>query len=506
MAYEANLGLIALTRFGYGPRADGDVAIAASDPRGFLKSELAQPGIALLSGATLPTTKSAIQQFFRDQEIRKMEREQQADTALKERQVADLAPLSPVFANATARANPDAVKMQMRVDAATPDVTAKTSMPMRAKQAPSPEQLIFRDEALARLRRAIEARAGLAERLVAFWSNHFCISANKGGISRVTAGCFEREAIRPHVLGRFADMLVAVESHPAMLHFLDNAQSVGPNSKAGQNGKRGLNENLGREIMELHTLGVGGGYTQADVTNLARILTGWSFVGGRGLLGEPGTFAFNANTHEPGPVDLLGKTYPEDGIVQGQNALLDIAHRPETARFIATKFARAFLSDSPPKPLVDRLARVFHETGGDLRAFTFALLDAPEAWARTPGRMRTPYEFIVATNRLLGHLPEEPGQVVGPLAVMGMGLWTPPGPNGYPEQVAAWASAEGMKLRLDYCAQVAGRIKDPPNPSDLLEAMCGGAPSPQTRDAVSRAESRQQGLALLLMSPEMQRS
>ena len=507
MAYETHLGLIALTRFGYGPRGDGDVAIAASDPRGFLKAELAQPGIALLSGAALPSTKSAIQQFFKDQDIRKMEREQQADTALKAKQVADLAALSPVFATAMAQANPDTVKTQIKADAMT--VRAATTPMVQAKPAarpPSPEQIIFRDEALARLRRAIEARAGLAERLVAFWSNHFCISANKGGVSRVTAGCFEREAIRPHVLGRFADMLVAVESHPAMLHFLDNAQSVGPNSKAGQRGKRGLNENLGREIMELHTLGVGSGYTQTDVTNLARIITGWSFVGPQGRIGEPGTFVFNANTHEPGPIDLLGKTYPEDGIVQGQNALLDISHRPETARFLAAKFARAFLSDRPPAPLVDRLAQVFQETGGDLRAFTFALLDAPEAWVRTPGRMRTPYEFIVATNRLLGHLPEEPGQVVGPLNVMGMGLWTPPGPNGYPEQVAAWASAEGMKLRLDYCAQVAGRIKDPPNPSDLLEAMCGGAPSPQTRDAVSRAESRQQGLALLLMSPEMQRS
>ncbi len=499
MALETNLGLIALNRFGYGPRGDGDVAIAASDPRGFLKAELAEPGIALLSGPTLPTTATAVQQFFQDQAIRKAEREQQAAADLRGKQDAELAALSPVFAKAQA----DGGKGASGKSADAPDRPGAQAKPGRP---PSPEQIIFRDEAMARLRRAIEARAGFAERLVAFWSNHFCISAAKGGIARATAGCFEREAIRPHVLGRFADMLMAVESHPAMLHFLDNAQSVGPNSKAGQHGRRGLNENLGREIMELHTLGVGSGYTQADVTNLARILTGWTFVGAPGKLGQPGAFVFNPDTHEPGSIELLGKTYPEDGVRQGQDALLDIARRPETAQFIATKFARAFVADTPPRPLVERLAQVFRQTDGDLRALSLALLDQPESWARAPAKMRSPYDFLVATNRLLGHLPDDPGQVVGPLNVLGMSLWTPPGPNGFSDQALAWASPEGMKLRLDFCAQVAGRIKDPPNPSDLLEALCGGSPSPETRQAVARAESRQQGLALLLMSPEMQRS
>ncbi len=495
MAFETNLGLIALNRFGYGPRGDGDVAIAASDPRGFLKAELAEPGIALLSGPTLPATASAIRQFFQDQALRKAERAQQAAADLRTRQDAELAALSPVFAKALDEGR--------KRDGTVMDRTVPATKPMRP---PSPEQVIFRDEAMARFRRAIEARAGYAERLVAFWSNHFCVSVAKGGIARVTAGCFEREAIRPHVLGKFSDMLLAVESHPAMLHYLDNAQSVGPNSKVGQHGKRGLNENLGREIMELHTLGVGSGYTQGDVTSLARILTGWTYVGARGELGEPGSFLFNPATHEPGTIDLLGKAYPEDGMRRGQDALLDIARRPETARFIASKFARTFIADTPAKPLVDRLAQVFHQTGGDLRAFSLALLDAPEAWDHVPAKMRTPYEFLVATNRLLGHLPDDPGQMIGPLAALGMGLWAPPGPNGFPDQAAAWASPEGMKLRLDFCAQIAGRLKDPPNPSDLLEALCGGAPSPDTREAVARAASRQQGLALLLMSPEMQRS
>ena len=513
MTNTADVGLLALARFGYGPRGDGDVAIAASDPRGFLRAELAQPGITLLSGANLPSTPAAAQLFFRDQELRRTEREQEAEVALRARDAKGavaLAALSPVFA-AAARRTADAAGEAPRGAPVPPRGGAASEKP--AFKPPPPEQVIFRDEALARLRRAIEARAGFAERLVAFWSNHFCVSANKGGIARVTAGAFEREAIRPHVLGRFADMLVAVESHPAMLHFLDNAQSVGPNSqavrgaKAGQQGRRGLNENLGREIMELHALGVDGGYTQADVTNLARILTGWSFVGPQAKGGAPGTFVFNANTHEPGPLTLLGTTYPpEPGRGQGELALLDIARRPQTARFIATKLARAFVADAPPKALVDRLAQVFTGTDGDLRALSLALIDAPEAWEASPGKVRTPYAFLVATNRLLGHVPDEPGQVLGPLNVMGMGLWTPPGPNGYPDEAAAWASPEGMKLRLDFCAQLAGRLKDPPNPSDMLDALCGGWPSPETRAAVAAAESRAQGLAILLMSPEMQRS
>ena len=498
MAYEAALGLVALTRFGYGPRGDGDARIAGSDPRGFLRAELSQPGIVLLDGPALPTTKVAAQQFFKDQAERKAERERNQAAAEKARQTAELVSVSPVFARAAtadAAGTPPPVGPATQVNAAKPP-----------KPAPSPEATIFRDEALARIRRAIEARAGFAERLVAFWSNHFCVSANKGGIGRATCGAFEREAIRPHVLGKFSDMLLAVESHPAMLHFLDNAQSVGPNSRAGVRGKRGLNENLGREIMELHTLGVGSGYTQADVTNLARIITGWTYVGPQAKLGDPGTFVFNANAHEPGSIELLGTTFPEDGVAQGRAALLEIARRPECARFIAGKFARHFLGDAPPKTVTDRLTRVFHDTGGDLRQLALALVDAPESWDRKPLRVRSPYEFIIGTYRLIQRLPEEPGIILGPLNAMGMALWTPPGPNGFSDQTSAWATPEGMKLRLDYSAQVGLRVREPANPSDLLEALCGGAPSPETRTAVAHAESRQQGLALLLMSPEMQRS
>jgi uncharacterized protein (DUF1800 family) len=366
-------------------------------------------------------------------------------------------------------------------------------------------QKTFRAEALARLQRAALADCGFAERLVAFWSNHFCISALKGPLARIWAGSFEREAIRPHVLGRFADMLKAVEQHPAMLFFLDNQQSLGPDSRAGLNRRRGLNENLAREIMELHTLGVGGGYIQEDVTSLARIITGWTFVGRQGILGAPGTFVFNANAHQPGPQLLLGKTYEATGVAQGEAALADIARHPSTAKFIATKFVRHFVADDPPPALVARVAETFTGTDGDLKALARALLDSDEAWAAPLTKMRSPYEYLVATGRLLARVPDDPGLYLNGLNVLGEPLWSPAGPNGFPDTNAAWAAPEGMKLRLDIAAQVALRVGNTVDPRDLLEFAVADAASADTRRTIERAESRQQALALLLMSPEFQR-
>ncbi len=366
-------------------------------------------------------------------------------------------------------------------------------------------QKTYRAEALARIQRATIADCGFVEHLVAFWSNHFCISANKGQPARMWAGAFEREAIRPHVLGRFADMLKAVEQHPAMLFFLDNQQSIGPDSRAGQNRKRGLNENLAREIMELHTLGVGSGYTQDDVTSFARMITGWTYVGRKGRLGEPGTFLFNANAHEPGAQRLLGKVYDNSGIGQGEAALADIARHPATAKFIATKFVRHFVADDPPPALVTRLQGVFTKTDGDLRAMTVALVDSDEAWHAPLTKMRSPYEYLVASGRLLARIPEDPGLYLGGLNTLGQPLWTPPGPNGFPDTNAAWAAPEGMKLRLDIAARISSRIAPSIDPRDLLEVALADAASNETRQAVARAESREQALALLLMSPEFQR-
>ena len=385
---------------------------------------------------------------------------------------------------------------------------AEAMQPNPPKPPPQPLNIIqktFRAEALARLQRAVIADCGFVERLVVFWSNHFCISANKGGLARMWAGSFEREAIRPHVLGRFGDMLKAVEQHPAMLFFLDNQQSLGPDSRAGQNRNRGLNENLAREIMELHTLGVGGGYTQDDVTSLARIITGWTFAGRQGQLGTPGTFVFNANAHQPGAQRVMGKVYQANGVAQGEAVLSDIARHPSTAKFIATKFSRHFVADDPPQALVARLQDVFTRTDGDLRALAIALLDSNEAWQAPLGKMRSPYEFLVASGRLLARNPEDPGPYLSSLNVLGQPLWSPAGPNGFPDSNAAWAAPEGMKLRLDISAQIASRLAAGTDPRDLLELAVADAASEDTRRTIERAESRQQALALLLMSPEFQR-
>jgi uncharacterized protein (DUF1800 family) len=290
-----------------------------------------------------------------------------------------------------------------------------------------------------------------------------------------------------------------------MLFFLDNQQSLGPDSRAGQNRKRGLNENLAREIMELHTLGVGGGYTQDDVTSLARIITGWTFAGRQGQLGSPGTFVFNENAHQPGEQRLLGKTYADSGLAQGEAALADIARHPSTAKFIATKFARHFVADDPPQALVARLQEAFRKSDGDLRLLAATLVDSDEAWRLPPTKIRSPYEYLVAAGRLLAQIPDEPSRYLGGLNLLGQPLWTPAGPNGFADTNAAWAAPEGMKLRLDIAAQIASRLGDNVDPRELLELVAADAASVETRRTIERAETRQQALALLLMSPEFQR-
>jgi uncharacterized protein (DUF1800 family) len=540
MARDSQAALVALNRFGFGARggAAGDFVNAASDPRGFVKAELNRPNGVLLEIPGLLSTPAYGQAVFAYQAEVKQAREAAAKSGAP---VSEAAPVQPAADPRAPRRNLSLNSIAMDIaakdattkdsttkDLATKDLTTKdlamkppeggsANAAMAAGEAMQPNaarlpaqplniiQKTYRAEALARLQRAAIADCGFTERLVAFWSNHFCISANKGELARMWAGSFEREAIRPHVLGRFGDMLKAVEQHPAMLFFLDNQQSLGPDSRAGQNRKRGLNENLAREIMELHTLGVGSGYTQDDVTSLARIITGWSFAGRQGQLGTPGSFVFNANAHQPGPQTLLGKTYENNGVAQGEAALADIARHPSTAKFIATKFARHFVADDPPPALVAQLQEVFRKSDGDLKALTVALVDSDEAWQAPLTKLRNPYEFLVATGRLLARIPDDPANYLGGLNLLGQPLWSPSGPNGFPDTNAAWAAPEGMKLRLDISAQLASRVADKIDPRDLLELVAADAASEETRRTIERAESRQQALALLLMSPEFQR-
>jgi uncharacterized protein (DUF1800 family) len=521
MARDSQAALVALNRFGLGARggASGDFLNAASDPRGFVKAELGRPNGVLLEVPGLQSTPALGKAVFDYQ----FEIQQARDAAAKQ---ATPAPATEGQPPADAKAqrrnlslNSIAMDMAPREPSkeqpAKPPENPNAAMapteamrPNTPKPPPAPLNIIqktFRAEALARLQRAVMADCGFTERLVVFWSNHFCISANKGGPARMWAGSFEREAIRPHVLGRFGDMLRAVEQHPAMLFFLDNQQSLGPDSRAGKNRNRGLNENLAREILELHTLGVGGGYSQEDVTSLANIITGWTYAGRQGQLGAPGSFVFNANAHQPGAQRVMGKIYDAPGVAQGEAVLADIARHPSTAKFIAGKFARHFVADDPPPSLVARLADVFTRTDGDLKALATALVDSDDAWKAPLAKIRSPYEFLVAAGRLLAQIPNDPGRYLGGLNVLGQPLWSPAGPNGFPDSNAAWAAPEGIKLRLDISAQIASRLADGVDPRDLLELVAADAASPETRRTIERAESRQQALALLLMSPEFQR-
>jgi uncharacterized protein (DUF1800 family) len=366
---------------------------------------------------------------------------------------------------------------------------------------------MFINEMRPWMKNAFDNPAPFLERLVWFWSNHFTISVLKQRMIFI-AGGYEREAIRPNVLGKFEDLLIATVRHPAMLIYLDNAFSIGPDSPAGRFTGRGLNENHAREILELHTVGVDGGYTQADVIELARILTGWS-VDRQGTDNDNG-FKFFPNRHQPGTKTLLGRTYAEAGEAEGRQALIDLARHPSTARHIATKLARHFIADEPPPQAVARLERVFRDTGGDLKAIAFAIIDEPAAWQPSLAKMRTPIEFVVAAARLLGGGQQTLGDqqfkgLADSLRIMGQLPFTAQSPKGWPDVASAWAGPAAIMERAQWAHALAERIAAKPDPTVLANAALGPLLSAPTRDAVMRAADATQGLALLLSSPEFQR-
>ena len=308
-----------------------------------------------------------------------------------------LAPSDEIFAALLAARQELKERRREAIEQSSPDAKAAMNVLREAYQ---PH---YRAQVLARAQSAALTARPFGERLVHFWSNHFAVSADKGAIFGL-AGTLENEAIRPHVNGRFVELLTAVEKHPAMIAFLDNQFSVGADSEAARfaaqrNAKRpfGINENLAREILELHTLGVDGGYTQQDVTSFAQIITGWSIGGGKGRLagGETGRFYFRDNLHEPGPKRFLGRVYAQDGYAQGEAVLADLAHHPSTAHFIATKLARHFIADDPPAAAVERLARAYLKSGGELPQVYAALIESPEAWEREHEQVQDTGRFRV---------------------------------------------------------------------------------------------------------------
>jgi uncharacterized protein (DUF1800 family) len=465
---------IAVLRFGLGARA-GDLAAAQAEPRAWLMAQLR--GAAPLAGNTT------------------------------------LAPSEQIFAELlAAREQLQDMKRGAAAQSAAPDANVAAAFnPLRDAYLPH-----YRAQVLARAQSAALTTRPFAERLVHFWTNHFAVSADKGAVIGI-AGTLENEAIRPHVDGRFVDLLTAAEQHPAMIAFLDNQNSVGKDSELARRAARrgqdkpkrefGFNENLAREILELHTLGVNGGYTQADVTTFAQIITGWSIGGGKGRLagGTPGQFYFRDNLHEPGPKNFLGKTYYQSGRRQGEAVLADLAVHPATARFIATKLVRHFIADDPPPAAVERVARVFIKTGGDLPRVYAALIEAPEAWDAEMRKFKTPEDFVFSTLRALSATPQKPEEVVRAFELLGQRQYTPGSPAGWPDTAKSWDGSDALLRRVLWASRVAGRYELGLDPADLALSCLGAYARPETVTALRRASSASQGLTLLLMSPEFQR-
>jgi uncharacterized protein (DUF1800 family) len=369
------------------------------------------------------------------------------------------------------------------------------------------------DQVSARFRNAFQTEYPFHQRLVSFWSNHFAVSADKQPISAL-AGAYENEVIRPKLGGKFIDLLLAAEKHPAMIMYLDNERSVGPNSAVTETGKRrrvkksaDINENLAREVLELHTLGVSGGYDQADVTAFAHALTGWS-VGsdqGRFKQGVPGAFVFRENIHEPGPKTIMGQTYSQQGIAQGEAILRDLAQHPSTARFIATKLVRHFVADEPPEKMVKRVAKVFLKSGGDLPQVHAALVNSKEAWKTPLSKYKTPQDFVISTFRAFDFVPDKTRLVVTALEQMGQMPYRPGSPAGWPDTSDHWGGADALYKRIEWSNSVARRAGSRVKPMELGEMILGANFGDHTRAAVSRAESATQGTTLLLASPDFQR-
>jgi uncharacterized protein (DUF1800 family) len=470
---------IAANRFGLGARP-GELASIGDDPRAWLTAQLkgSAPQISVAGLRSSSDILSETLELRREQ--RQMRKENGGGKGLK-------------------------------AAAETPEDTQAAVQ--KLLKLPKLYRPIYIDEVSARLAHAVDTDRPFVERLTQFWTNHFAVSVDKIAVLGL-AGTLEREAIRPHVLGNFFDLLLAVEQHPAMLLYLDNHLSVGPDSRAARALARrqttrqvGINENLARETLELHTLGVNGGYTQKDVTTFAEVITGWSIGGNLGRLnrGEPGKFVFRPELHEPGAKTVLGKTYSQDDVSQGVAVLRDVAAKPATAKFIATKLARHFIADDPPPEAVARIETAFTRSHGDLPTVYRALVDAPESWQTPLAKYKTPNDYIVSTFRGLA-LPVQGRQ--GGLAafeLLGQRTYSPGSPAGWPDRSADWDGASALMKRIEWADAVGQRVGAQNTASELAAHLLGETLSADTRTAITRAASGAQGLTLLLTAPEFLR-
>jgi len=405
-------------------------------------------------------------------------------------------------------------------DVAQKDGTGTAMDPELQRLSRSAIRTHYVDAAAARLANAVATPTPFPERLVHFWSNHFAVSADKLPVIGF-AGNYEFEAIRPHIMGKFSDLLIAAVRHPAMLLYLDQAVSIGPDSPAGQLAARrqarqraGLNENLAREIMELHTLGVRTVYTQADVTEFARAMTGFTVAGlGRGAGaryagtadGEPGSFVFAPRLHEPGTRTILGRQWAQEGEAQAAAVLDHLATHPATAKHIATKLARHFASDDPPAPLVALLEKAFLSSGGDLPTVYRTLIASPECWSPQPAKFKSPWEWSISALRALGTQQVQANAVNGLLGQLGQPTWKPGSPAGWDDVAGAWAGPDAVMRRVEAAERMAQRARDTIDARQRAAQLFPGTLSTGTAQSIARAESPGQGLALMLVSPEFMR-
>lgn len=447
----SKLASIASTRFGFGPRP-GELAQIGNDPRGWVKQQIRPVGLRVASadGAT------RLEEYYDARgkgadEVAKMLRGQTRDQ--------------------------------------------------------------FRQEASHRTLAAVVSTTPFAERWVQFWSNHFTVSVQRPVVLGLVIP-FEDEAIRPNAFGKFRDMLLAVARHPAMLLYLDNAVSIGPGSRAGIRRERGLNENYARETLELHTLGVGGGYTQDDVRELAKILTGWTIPRKNQKVGlvamggsERDAFRFVPAVHEPGDKKLLGRTFRESGEGEGVEALSMLAQHPATANFIATKLARHFVADDPPQSAVLALAKVFRDTDGDLAALAKAVVELPAAWEQPLAKVKTPNELVISALRAIG-APDNDEMIkptAGALQQLGQFPFTAPSPAGWSDEAANWIGPEAALLRVEWGLAFGTRAARVTEPAKLLADTIAPVASKATAFQIEHAPSAVEAIALLVASPEFQR-
>ena len=466
---------IAAHRFGF---SETSLATIQADPRGWVHAQFRQP--AVLDNRGLAGSAEALQ--------------------LSRRVVA-------AALTQNAQAALGAMTAKPATSGAMADEPATSGWPAQASALQPARRALRQANGRALQRRwqhTITTPTPVYERWVMFWANHFSVAATKGSTLGLVAP-FEREAIRPHATAPFATLLRAATLHPAMLLYLDNTQSIGPGSPAGLRRARGLNENLARELLELHTLGVSGGYTQADIVEAARLLTGWTVARDGDTGGTANAGRFNPAFHEPGAKRVLGTTYRE-GPEAADALFADLARHPATARFVATKLARHFVSDTPPPALVDAVASRFSATDGDLLAVADALFSHDLAWqSANPAKFKRPEELLLSAHRVLKLPMGQPERSVLALTAMGQAVGRAPSPAGWPDRTEDWLAPDALWKRVEWAGRFAAEHAGMADARQLASLSLGRDLGDDTRQQIERADSGAQALALLLASPEFQR-